>query len=69
MAGKRPAKPIAGQSKQTIQDPAIYGIQVRFLGSKNSGSICSKCNKETIRGMIRVKNEKNYCSAGCASSS
>jgi hypothetical protein len=69
MAGKKPAKPMAGQSKQIIQDPAIYGLRVKFLGSKGASSICSKCNKETIRGMIRVKDEKNYCSAGCASSS
>jgi hypothetical protein len=69
MAGKKPAKPMAGQLKQIALDPAVYGLQVKFLGSKGFGSICSKCNKETIRGMIRIKNEKNYCSVGCASSS
>jgi hypothetical protein len=69
MAGKKPAKPMAGQSKQIALDPAVYGLQVKFLGSKGFGSICSKCNKETIRGMIRIKEEKDYCSAGCASSS
>jgi hypothetical protein len=67
MAGKKPAKPIAGQAKQAVQDPAVYGVQVKFLGFKGSSSVCSKCNKETIRGMIRIKQEKDYCSAGCAS--
>lgn len=69
MAGKKPAKPMAGQSKQAVQDPAIYGLQVKFLGFKNASSSCNKCGKETIRGMIRIKNEKDYCSAGCASTS
>jgi len=66
MAAKKPAKPVAGQIKQTVQDPAIYGTQVLFLGSKGSSSICAKCGKSTTRGMIRIKNEKNYCSKGCA---
>jgi hypothetical protein len=69
MAGKKPAKPMAGQSKQPTLDPAVYGVQVKFLGFKGSGSVCSKCNKETIRGMIRIKQEKDYCSLRCASES
>jgi hypothetical protein len=69
MAGKKPAKPMAGQSKQPALDVATYGQQVKFFGSKNAASICSKCKKETIKGMIRIKNDKDYCSLTCAASS
>ena len=69
MAAKKPNKPAVGQIKQTVQDPAIYGAQVLFLGSKGSSSTCTKCGKSTTRGMIRIKNDKNYCSKGCAFSS
>jgi len=66
MAGKKPKKPVAGQIRQKVKDPAISGAQVLFLGSKGCSSVCAKCGKSTTRGMIRIKNEKNYCSKGCA---
>ena len=69
MAAKKPNKQAVVQIKQTVQDPAIYGAQVLFLGSKGSSSTCTKCGKSTTRGMIRIKNDKNYCSKGCAFSS
>lgn len=69
MAGKKPAKPIAGQAKQVVQDPAMYGSMVKFIGSKNSSCSCSKCGRLTVRGMVRVKNDNYYCSARCASDS
>lgn len=69
MAGKKPAKPMAGQSKQPIQDPAIYGSLMMFVGSKSSSCSCEKCGKLTVRGMVRVKNDNYYCSARCASTS
>jgi len=70
MAGskKKPAKPIAGQSKVVVQDPAIYGTMVKYWGGFGAFTTCATCGKKTIRGMIRVKNEIHYCSAGCASS-
>ena len=36
MAGKKPAKAMAGQTKQLVLDPAIYGISVKYFGTKNS---------------------------------
>jgi hypothetical protein len=69
MAGKKPAKPIAGQSKQIIQDPAIYGSMIKFVGSKNASCSCAKCGKLTVRGMVRLKNDNYYCSLRCASES
>jgi len=66
MAGKKPAKPIAGQSRQVVQDPAVYGQPVKVYGSASAYSECAECGNKTIRGMIRVKGDKNYCSVGCA---
>jgi hypothetical protein len=69
MAGKKPAKPMAGQAKQAVQDPAIYGSMVKFMGTKSATSVCLKCGRVTVSGMIRVKEGKSYCSAGCAKAS
>lgn len=65
---KKPAKPIAGQSKTQYEDPSVYGHKVKYMGFKSCPSICKKCGRITIRGMIRVLNEKDYCSVGCATS-
>lgn len=65
MAGKKPAKPMAGQSKQPVRDPEIYGIQVRYLGTPDTASSCVKCAKKTVRGMIRIKGDGHYCSVRC----
>lgn len=67
MAGKKPAKPMAGQSKTAKLDPAIYGNLVRFVGTKDAGSECVECGRKTIRGMIRLKDAgQEFCSSGCA---
>jgi hypothetical protein len=66
MAGKKPAKPMAGQSKQVMQDPAIYGQSVKVYGTASAYYECCECGNKTIRGMIRIKGDKNYCSVGCA---
>ena len=66
MAGKKPAKPIAGQSRQVIQDPAIFGQLVKFQGFAGSGATCGCCSRVVIKGMVRIKNDNYYCSAGCA---
>lgn len=66
MATKKPAKPIAGQVKQAVKDPAIYGQQTMFWGSKISPTTCLQCARKMVRGMVRVKQEKIYCSETCA---
>lgn len=66
MAGKKPAKPIAGQSKQPVQDPAIFGSPIQYLGFKDSPSVCVQCGRQTIRGIIRMKGNLSFCSASCA---
>lgn len=69
MSKKKPAKPIAGQSKLPVLDPAVYGVTLKFFGSKNSACACNKCGKLTVRGMVRIKNDNYYCSMRCASNS
>jgi hypothetical protein len=65
MAPKKPAKPIAGQVKQAVKDPAIYGQQTMFWGMKAAPGACAECAKRIVRGMVRVKQEKIYCSERC----
>jgi hypothetical protein len=66
MAPKKPAKPIAGQTKQAVKDPAIYGQLTMFWGMRIAPCMCEGCAKRIVRGMIRVKQEKSYCSEKCA---
>lgn len=65
MAGKKPAKPMAGQSKQTTLDPSIYGQTIKVFGSKSSPTSCNKCGRSVIRGMMRTLGDKFYCSITC----
>lgn len=65
MAGKKPAKPMAGQSKQVTLDPNIYGQTVKFMGSKDSQCSCAKCGRTIVRGMVRLLGDKYYCSITC----
>ncbi len=65
MAGKKPAKPMAGQSKQATLDPNIYGQLIRFAGTKTTPCICARCGRSSIRGMVRVLGDKFYCSVTC----
>lgn len=65
MAGKKPAKPQAGQGKQIALDPEIYGQLVKFIGTKDSPCSCNKCGREIIRGMVRILKDNYYCSVTC----
>lgn len=67
MAGKKPAKPMAGQGKQEVLDPAVYGTQIKYLGDKSSPCTCPTCGRSTIRGMVRMKGQEFYCSVRCVS--
>ena len=68
MTGKRPAKPIAGQIKQTVKDPAVYGATVMYFGSKSSTNKCPTCGQNTVRGILRQKEQLFFCSGTCAKS-
>lgn len=68
MAGKKPAKPIAGQAKQKAEDPAVFGTLTLFVGSKTARCACDKCGKEIVRGMIRALGDSRYCSKKCVTS-
>lgn len=67
MAGKKPAKAMAGKGQVHAQDPAIYGSPLRYVGMKGMSATCGKCGKQTTRGMVRSKGDSLYCSALCAS--
>jgi hypothetical protein len=69
MAGKKPAKPMAGQSKTPVLDPAIYGAKIRFIGIGGSTAECGTCRSITKNGMMRYKGEKFYCNTKCAEKS
>lgn len=69
MAGKKPAKPMAGQSKQVVLDPATYGQLIKYVGTKLTPCSCKSCGKKTVRGMVRLKGEDYFCSETCAKSS
>lgn len=67
MAGKKPAKPMAGKNTQPKLDTALYGAEVKYYGTKGSPAKCPSCGNETIRGMVRMKNNQFYCSIKCVS--
>lgn len=70
MAGKKPAKPMAGQSKvQQSLDPSIYGTLFKVFGTKNSPTTCAHCKRQSVRGMIRIRGEESLCSIKCAEQS
>jgi hypothetical protein len=69
MAGKKPAKAMAGTTKQAVLDPAIYGISIKYYGTKNSPMICPSCKKSSVRGMVRLRGEEMLCSLRCAEQS
>ena len=69
MAGKKPAKPMAGQSKQAVLDPKIYGVKVRFIGIGDAQEKCDTCGKIIKTGMIRLKEDNFYCTIKCVEKS
>lgn len=67
MTGKKPIKAVTNQSKQqTVLDPAIYGISVKYMGTKSSPSPCGECGRNMVRGMIRLRMNDYFCSIVCA---
>lgn len=65
MAGKKPAKPMAGQNKKADLDPSIYGQLIKFVGSKDAQCSCTKCGRSVVRGMVRILGDNFYCSITC----
>jgi hypothetical protein len=64
MASKKPAKPIAGQSRDTGKQ--LAGKAVKYYGSKGAAPfVCSTCSKELIKGIIYEENSSSYCSRVC----
>lgn len=64
MAGKKPAKPIAGQSRDMSK--ALPGKAVKFFGLANAQPfVCPTCSRELVKGIIYEENNSAYCSRVC----
>ena len=64
MAGKKPAKPIAGQNRD--KGPQLPGKAVKFFGAANTAPfVCPTCSRELTKGIVYEDNSKMYCKRGC----
>jgi hypothetical protein len=61
---KKPAKPIAGQSKEMTK--VLLGKAVMYFGSKNAEPFtCPTCSRQLIKGVIYEENNSSFCSRTC----
>lgn len=65
MASKKPAKPIAGQSRE--KQPELPGKAVKYIVPANSGVSfeCPTCKRSLSRGIIYEYEGNLYCKRGC----
>ena len=67
MAGKKPAKPMAGQSKDMSK--SLPGKAVMYFGSKYAEKfVCPKCKRSLVKGIIYEENNSSFCSRTCIGS-
>lgn len=65
MAGKKPAKPIAGQNRE--KGPQLPGTPVKYIAPSKNGALfmCPTCNRTVARGIIYLHDNAFYCKRGC----
>lgn len=64
MASKKPAKPIAGQSRD--KGPRLPGKAVKYFGVTNEVVfVCPTCNRTLSKGIIYEVGTELYCKRGC----
>lgn len=64
MAGKKPAKPIAGQKKET--GPVLPGKIHYYSGGKHYPPfVCGKCGSFKNKGFVFEHNSNFYCRRIC----
>ena len=64
MAGKKPAKPMAGQGKDNNIN--LPGKAVKYFGSKNAQPFtCPTCKKSLVKGIVYEENNSVFCSRIC----
>lgn len=64
MASKKPAKPIAGQNRDTGK--VLPGKAIKYFGSsKASPFVCPTCSRELIKGVIYEDGSLMYCTRNC----
>lgn len=65
MASKKPAKPIAGQSRDTSK--LLPGKAVMYLSPVRGSNpfVCPTCNRELYKGIVYEHNNVMYCKRNC----
>lgn len=61
---KKPAKPIAGQSKDMTK--TLLGKAVMYFGSKNAEPFtCPTCKRSLTKGIVYEEGSNAYCTRNC----
>jgi hypothetical protein len=65
MASKKPAKPIAGQSRDTSK--LLPGKPTKYIApiKGQNAFVCPTCNRELYRGIIFEHESKYFCTRKC----
>lgn len=64
MASKKPAKPIAGQSRDKGKE--LPGKAVLFYGMHGAEPFrCPTCSRAFVKGIFYEENNVGYCKRGC----
>lgn len=64
MASKKPAKPMAGQSRDMSK--SLPGKPLMYFGSaKAQAFVCPTCSRSLIKGIIYEEGNSSYCTRTC----
>ena len=65
MASKKPAKPIAGQSRDTSK--LLPGKAVMYMAPTKNAALfeCPTCSRTLAKGIVYEENNIFYCRRGC----
>lgn len=64
MASKKPAKPIAGQSRD--KGPQLPGKAIKYYGAANAAPfVCPTCNRELTKGIVYEVGSEMFCKRNC----